>query len=722
MLSRLFNQSMPRPSDDMINKHLHCFENKLDSEIISGAYEPRFGLFALGTATGFLYIINNENLVFRSPKNVNYPLLKIIPLPNSSSFLSVCSKTMFERHSSRNKPNKQNSKYFTTLNDVKSSKIQNIITHWIIKPDGILSRTTQMLFDIVDIAISPTYPEFALMLTKEGSLYGFSIESLKYTDLYIDVFEHKPVTSIFCPPGLKYYITHEQINKLDVPNMEIDVEAKISVLSYDAIDQWAAVIDKDGTPKLLMLTNSVSSIDVPKGSKAVFCGMTSAMNWSSIIRSDTGDTIFDGKKEKIKLNNEFLVPNVFIKYGKPFYRSNIEDIIFVTDHGKFIHMNGDVQDHFYTDMGEVKKALVDEDNLYVFTDKYIYRFVKSCLVDRIENHYGIPLFIKNEKMVVVEKNEFVYVYEINSKKRKKLDKLALANIRNYKHFIDFICENGQIFRLNTESSIYSLEELPNKIPKKKIKDWRNYKDTFVGINEKDCFIFGSKEKKVCKDEDEELLLFEMMNENGKPVEGDGFVLIVTSKKICVYEHDKKEKFHKIRKEKLRIQEATISEWGTLILHTEDDIRMLPLPDVSQSVIDKISIPKHGNAILIPHHGAVIWDSDNDQCSFSVIMDETKKPIIYNENSPVLEFPQVNVIQKLLGMKNESIQEVDKTFKYDRPKDAATNLAETNELMQEILVKAQERGEMLNEMEIKAEKILNSAQKFHEIAKSLKKKF
>ena len=375
MFSFFRNVKMPSPPEEMLKKHLACFTTSIDSEIISGAYEPRFGMYALGTANGYLYIINKHHHIFRSPKSVNYPLLKIISLPNSSSFFSICSKTMFQNHPSRiEKPNPHD---LEMLNSIKSSKIQNICTHWIIKPDGILSRTTPLEFDIVDIALSPVHPEFALLLTSGGSIYGFSIESLNLTNLYINIFEKKPVKSICWSSGYRFLIAHEIIEGLDVQKLELGSQYRMNAQMIDSIDQWTAAIDEKGNPNLFMYTNVVSSINAPKGSKAIFVGMLNGSNWISIIRSETGDIVYENKNPKLTLKGEYVMPETLIRYAKPFERSNPQEIAVSTDYGRFLYFDGKVIDHFMFKPPDVKFAFADEEDYYVFTVEKVEKVQKK---------------------------------------------------------------------------------------------------------------------------------------------------------------------------------------------------------------------------------------------------------------------------------------------------------------------------------------------------------
>ena len=144
--------------------------------------------------------------------------------------------------------------------------------------------------------------------------------------------------------------------------------------------------------------------------------------------------------------------------------------------------------------------------------------------------------------------------------------------------------------------------------------------------------------------------------------------------------------------------------------------MLPLPDVSSSVIDKIPISKNGRAALFHKFGAVLYEPN----SVSLYLDDIQPPKLYDIQEPVIETPKVNKFLKLFGKKDDTVKDADTAFQYSRSSAMTAKISETQDMMQQLLVKANERGEMLNEMEIKANKLLTSAQKFHQMAKELRK--
>jgi hypothetical protein len=79
-----------------------------------------------------------------------------------------------------------------------------------------------------------------------------------------------------------------------------------------------------------------------------------------------------------------------------------------------------------------------------------------------------------------------------------------------------------------------------------------------------------------------------------------------------------------------------------------------------------------------------------------------------------------VVKKLFGTaeaRRPCLEDVDTSFRFQR---AGGKLSETIDLMQHVLVVAQERSERLNELEMKAESILVAAKRFHDSAKQLRK--
>ncbi|KAK8842729.1 hypothetical protein M9Y10_025592 [Tritrichomonas musculus] len=765
MLHLFKNVKMPSPPEEMQTTHLTSFDITIDSEIISGSFEPRFEMVALGSASGYLYIINKDQQVFRSPKSVNYPLLKLISLPNASSFFSICSKTMFKRHPSKcEKPNPYN---LTMLNDIRPSKIENKCTQWIIKPDRILSRTVELNFDIVDVAISPVHPEFAMMLTAEGSLYGFSIESLNFTNLYINIFEGKPVKSICWASGYKFLVAHETVDGLDVNKLELVSQYSHKAKTVDCIDQWSTIIDEKGVPSLLMFMSCISSLDVPKGGKAIFSCMLNGPNWLSIVRTNTGDIVFENRKQKFDLNGEYAAPTCLINYENPFGRGSPKKIAISTDYGRFVYLDGKVSDHFFFNPPNVKFTLDDGEDIYVFSLKVnrkdhdpnesdsqesqsndnnsksnkdeevsplteianykVYQFKNGSFYNysklsslQISKN---PLGISQGKIIFIENRGDIRIFDTKTQQKTELQKISpVINIRHSRIGVaDLICDDGSIYRIKKNDEGFELEELEEKTPDKNLIDWRPFRDSWVGINKYKELVYGKSKKKIVETVTDRILLFDVVNYVGQiPGENEeNYIVIVTVDRILVIEYDTKEKkLRKARKIKQSyITDATISKLGTLIVQTENQILMLPLPDISVGPIDKIPISKNGRAALIKKHGAVNFEPN----SVSFYLDNFKTPKLYDPKTPAIEPPKINKLLKLLGKKDDTVKDADRAFQYRRTTSMRSTMNETQEITQQLLVKAAERGEQINEMEIKANRILSSAQKFHQLARELKNK-
>ena len=111
--------------------------------------------------------------------------------------------------------------------------------------------------------------------------------------------------------------------------------------------------------------------------------------------------------------------------------------------------------------------------------------------------------------------------------------------------------------------------------------------------------------------------------------------------------------------------------------------------------------------LIPHTGLIVNDN-----RFLTLYHHVKEPDMFNPNAQFLQ-PKA-----LLGLFKKSLpetKEIDKAFKYSG---ISRTMAETSEAMQKNLSLAQERGEQLRELEIKAQQLRNAAANYHRLAREL----
>ena len=288
MFSRLFNQSLPTPTEEQNQTMLYDKEIGLSSEIISAAFEPRFKLYALGSATGDLHVINEQNYLYSYIAEISEPpVLKIIPLTNSSTFLSVSSYSLYENHCfnipREQRPEQINNIFYKNkkiLSEVTVERNKSHITHWIVTQDGkVLHRTTAIRYNIIDCAASPLHPEFILLLDKDGMIYGFSVEKMGFTELCIDYFKGKDVHSIICPFDMKFYICHNIIEKLDLSSKEVSKGSQINALQVDFIDEkssiTAAITSSQKAPSLFKGNRPISTIENLNGG---FCTCVSMIN------------------------------------------------------------------------------------------------------------------------------------------------------------------------------------------------------------------------------------------------------------------------------------------------------------------------------------------------------------------------------------------------------------------------------------------------------------
>ena len=176
-----------------------------------------------------------------------------------------------------------------------------------------------------------------------------------------------------------------------------------------------------------------------------------------------------------------------------------------------------------------------------------------------------------------------------------------------------------------------------------------------------------------------------------------------------------------------------------------DVEDQPSPQNSPPVddvggCDVIENIKAVNPIVLPHRGLIVFERN----ATTIYLDNISDPLCFDESNlpPALAPPPVTGLKKLFGKKSGvTLEEADRFFLFNRSSEqpntnskpdsqnksddnkrssgevqqsaasACNNLAETQELMQQLLVKANERGEQLNELEIKAKKLLKTARKY-----------
>ena len=341
MFSRIFGKSLPGPTPDQDATNLEPFTQGNNAEITAAAYEPRFSLIAFGNADGRLFAMNKRNAIVASRVTANAPICALYSCPNSSSFVSLFSQYTYKHH-----PNllekRQNDPEKTTLESAGSKFKGSILAHWIVTPERAVPKIISFKEDIISIAISPSTPNFLIILQEKGSLLGFSLEKMNYTELYINQFEKMPCRAISCPRGMKYYIAHDKIDCVDISSMELDTYGSLKVSSMDMFDDVAAVIGQNGFPQLIKGSKVLKEIKLQKGQTATMSQYIGNDKWICVIRTEKGDEVFiDGKKVPNIPENTHFVPSTIINYQSFFERNNALFIKLITDDGRIFTFHDD---------------------------------------------------------------------------------------------------------------------------------------------------------------------------------------------------------------------------------------------------------------------------------------------------------------------------------------------------------------------------------------------
>lgn len=679
MLTRLFSQSLPSPTEEQRQTMLYEKEIGLSSEIISAAYEPRFKLYALGSATGDLHVINENNCRYSFvPSSPEPPVLKLIPLTNSSSFLSVSSYSLYQNHvfnrPRQERPEEANNIFYkpkTILSEIKIEASKSHITHWIVAHDGkIAHRMHSVRYDIIDFAASQLHPEFILLLTKTGSIYGFSVEEMKFTDLYIDLFEGKNVHSIICPFDLKFFICHDTIEKLDISNKEVSKCAQINTVQIDILDEngnlIAAIESQKKIPQLFKGNRLQYSIENLNDSIGTCVSMINDKDWTSIVHSNDCDSIYFNNQPKISLDGEMIIPAISVEYQKPLTREGPKNVTFFTSTGRFLDLHGNSIDHFMVKPIDPKLAFIDKsDNIYIFNIKnQCFVFEKSNFSGSFTFDWGKPLAVLNGYALCIDENKELFVAGIKDNKKVELNSPLLpskaVSYQVYESFIDFLCEDGKVIRFdlfNKEKfegeEVVDSQELnaySNYPSSDDVLYWRPFNGTFAIIKKQAqsrplLAVDKFTSNEVCE-KNEEVILFDVIDDSGKvTTKSASYILTVTTFHVSIFAIDKKgiKRIRHVSLSRDHIIEASITSWGVLIVRTCDSVEVLALPDVSFDPVCQMSLDYDAAPPLLPSENCISAPTSappsseilnlkppaesEDTLPVSVNPDKTKKKII-----------------------------------------------------------------------------------------------
>ena len=838
MLSRLFGKSLPGPTPNQDATNLEPFPLGNDAEITAAAYEPRFCLFAFGNAEGRLFVMNKRSAIIASNVTTNSPICELKSCPNSSSFVSLCSQFSLDHHPSLLAPMSPDSNKPTLLS--KRDKVKTtIIAHWVVTPEKAVPRIVSLKEDVISLAISPSTPNFALNLQANGSVLGFSLEKMKFTELYINQFEKKPCRAISCSRGMTYFIAHEKIETVDISSLELDSYSSLKVANMDISNGLAAVISTTGIPQLIKGGKVLKEVKSNQGGAAILSQIISGEKWICVIRSPKGDEVYlDGKKIQNIPVNTWFVPNILINYQSFFERTNPLFIKILTIDGRIFTIHEDyasIQEIFpppieanavwqdgsrilvcerkETDVEievdvpiepekpkeepaqeqeqqkdseqvkeeknpeesekqekepkeeqsskeapqkesppsaqqqkqpetnenqnppkeEEKQPQTKKEKRIVKQEFFLYHsFTKNSYICCREYPLVFPsLFIKGF-FISFNKEGVDAVDSLTGNASKLLEKPALKYFEIEKQLFILDNENHQ-YTLQDDGKILEIKEEKDRLnfgklkPEEIIGIRRIEPNDLLFITDKRTAVFKNTETEIYE-EKEHLLFYEVINENGcvyfpdsnetidpnlPQITPNVYLLVMTNKTFYLY--DIAEQMKRIRKMKIDDEpdEATIFEWGGLIMRSKSTVTILPLPDFTLSNLGTLKVSGKSKICLIKKQGLFVSEPDGTTMIYS---NDHTLPMLYRENTPVIEEP---VKKSFFGRveKTPTQEKVDTSFGYSRPKNS---IQQTTEIMQELLVTAQQRGEQLKEIEMKANRLLDHAREFHNATKKFRR--
>lgn len=713
-------KAIPCPSAKQLAYSLDYVEIRRNYDVMCSAYEPRFRLIACGTAKGQFFIINSKGSVFNSTTEMPFPICSVSGLTNTSSFVSVFSPSLFRSH-----PNNKIKKFRKNYQDVaeKFPKTSHI-AHWVVENQKIDVIFQTIKYDIVSYAVSSMNPLYMLVATNDGSVYGYSLEDMSFTNLYVDSFKNKLIRCMAPINGLNYYICHDSIEMLSLQNHEINGFENNCAVQMDTLGNIVSFIDEKGMAYLFEKGKQIATLNPHEGKVCIYTAIITNKDWLCVVRDSNGDEIYINQKLYKRIENDFIVPNLLVDYVHYFERKQPNVLIFITEKGSMIYINNDKLNRYsLPDLSDGFKPFVDENNMFLVRHNDItnscdfYIFKNFTFLKKIGYQCRFPLAFKNSNFLCLKNGTF-YLFSPLDDDEIELFKLPCEVVKQYssKNYLDFILSNGKILEFDLQSGMFAFNYHDNDDIAHNIIAWirikDNQTDSFITLSDKHTLKFGDKSEKKIFMINSELLLMELINENGKIVQDDPmFLLIVSSSSIKVLDPTNLKVLQK-RKLKNIPLDATISEQGTLILQYSDFIEVSYLPNIQYQINGYISLEEKAKAYLIPYHGVIIYEND----SLCVYMNQIhKEEIIKNDNGEIsLEKPNK---EKLLNLPNKTIfDSISRAYQHKRKE----GLKETENILQKLLVDAEKRTKKLSELDNNSLKMVLKAQEFYEESRRFKK--
>ena len=721
MFSRIFGKSLPGPTPDQDATDLQPFSQGNYSEITAVAYEPRFSLFGIGNAEGRLFVMNKRKLIIAAKAEMDVPICKLTSCPNSSSFVALYSQYSYIHHPSviagvrdNQADEKRNSKMTTLLSKV-GKRAGSVICHWIVTPERVVPRFVSVKDDIISVCVSPSTPNFALVLQVNGSIVGFSLEKMKFTELYLNQFEGKPVYGISCPIGMKYYIASDNISSVDISSLEIDDFSSKKATSIDVFGSFAATISLDGKPQLIKGNKVVQEIKSEYQGIGILSQMIGNDIWIAIERTPSGDKIYINSKKVECPDDVWFVPSILVNYKSFFERTEPLLIQIATSDARICTIcDGKAEfssifpppihaDSIWQDGGRILACEKKEDGflLHVLT--------KSSYICTKEYKLSFPEAYNNGYLLCQCNDSVNIVDTLTGGVTKVMERPAVKIIKDQKQTVLF--DGEKQFIVSEEGKFV---ESPVKYVKSLSPDviaTRMFKGEEICLTNKRTITYKTLEVESY-DEKEVLVLFELIDDFGRIDENGPYLLIVTNR--IAYLFDVQDQMKRIRKMKLDnvIQEATIFKWGGMIVRSNQTASILPLPDFTLDGLGTLTIPN--STMMIIKNNGLLLQEDN---LLSIYSNDHSAPVLYRENIPPIEEPAKKSLFGFTEKAPPKLEQVDSSFGYKR---AQSSISQTMQTMQELLVVAQQRSDALNEMEIKANRLREHAKEFRDACRKFKR--
>jgi hypothetical protein len=704
MFSRLFGASLPPQTAEQAAPHLSALDLSLRSEILSFAYEPRYQLWAFGTAAGQLYVTNASSHVFQSKFSIPFPVLTLYPCVNSSSFFTIVSPSILRSHPGLRR---RDSPPLATLRAFSASRIEPALIHWIVTAQEVVPRLLKVSLDLTAAAISPAFPMFALVADATGVLRGFSIEQMTFTKLLLDRHQGKQVKALFSDGGATFYVCHEKVDRIEVTQSSIEEYGNIQVDSFDMVGDHIAAVAHDQAG--LFRASKVEKFAVLSDSIATHCRIIEGRRWLALLRTPDGDSLFVDGALRQSFAPEFLVPSSIVVYRDYFARKEVQSVQIMTDFGKVITLDSDVTvEHFPSAGFAPTFGYVAGNVVRLFSKDSVAVLSNYSWSGLIPNPYeAVPIASYDDRIIFIDNSEvFMIDFATNVK-----EILAIPDVTSYEL-------SASTLYLTVEDGVFAVDlsgppvdPVPLVVkPSPEVLLWRPFQESYLSILQSRVLCVGNLKTDVGAETDE-VLLCEVVDENGH-LAPNGYIVVVTSVSLQVFVYTDHE-IKRVRKVAKKVVAASLTAWGTVLVTTRHSLFAFCVPDVSFRPVFKNKLEAGEQAVLIAQTGFVVIGS----LHLRFVLPQFTRDPIYGEVPPLAE-SEVNPVFAFFGKKKPTQKEVDEGFQYRRPAKTQRQIAQAVDTMQIALVKAQERSEVLSEMEVKAEQLRDSAKNFRQLSVEL----